>query len=255
MSIDFEKRNHIAIIFINRPSVRNALDRESLVAMRDIILNFDQDANLRVAIICGCGNQAFCSGMDIQNAHHLSNNPPPEDDFPASLMRGLVTNKPIIAAINGATLGGGLELMLTCDIRIAVPEATFGFPEIKLGLIPGWGGTQRLVRQLSWCNSAALLLTGNIITAVEAYRIGLINQIVPSSELMSTAVSWAENMAQAAPLAVQAAKEAMLKGSQLPLEEGLQLEDSLCTYLKTTTDYSLGMKAFKTKHTPQYKGE
>ena len=255
MSIDFKKHNHIAMITINRPSFRNALDRESLAAMRDIIINFDQDANFRVAIISGSGNQAFCSGMDIQNTHDPSTHPSSNEDFPASLMRGLTTNKPIIAAINGSALGGGLELMLTCDIRIATPEATFGFPEIKLGLIPGWGGTQRAVRQLSWCDAAALLLSGNIIDAAEAYRIGLINQVVPCSELMSTALSWAENIAQAAPLAVQAAKEAMLKGSQLSLSEGLQLEDGLCTYLITTTDYSAGLKAFKTKQNPWFKGE
>jgi len=255
MSIDFKKHGHIAIITINRPSVRNALDRESLKAMRDIIINVDQDSELRVAIISGSGNQAFCSGMDIQNPQDQQVNNSCEEEFPASLMRGLTTNKPIIAAINGVALGGGLELMLTCDIRIAVTEATFGFPEIKLGLIPGWGGTQRVVRQLSWCNAAALLLTGNTINATEAYRTGLINQVVPSSVLMSTAVAWAENIAQAAPLAVQAAKEAMIKGSQLSLNEGLQLEDGLCTYLKTTTDYSVGMKAFKTKQIPQFKGE
>lgn len=254
MSIDYLKQNHIAYITINRPSVRNALDKASLLAMRDILIAFDQDIDLRTAIIRGIGDQAFCSGIDI-NMFDSTDESILNEDFPISLMRGFTTNKPIIAAINGRALGGGLELALSCDIRIAVPEASFGFPEVKLGLIPGWGGTQRSVRQLSWCNAAALVLTGKSISADEALRIGLINQVVPSQELMSTAQAWAESIAKASPLAVQAAKEAMLKGCQLTLTEGLQLEDGLCIYLKATADFAEGIKAYKGRRPPHFKGE
>jgi enoyl-CoA hydratase/carnithine racemase len=251
MNIDYVKRDHIAFITINRPAVKNALDRDSLAAMAEIISDFDTNEELRAAIISGNGNQAFCSGVDLKSLDAQISDP---EDLPPSLMRGLVTNKPIIAAVNGAALGGGLELMLSCDIRIAVTDAKFGFPEVKLGLIPGWGGTQRAIRQLSWCNAAALLLSGNSIDAAEAYRIGLINQVVSATELMSTAEAWAKAIVKAAPLAVQAAKEAMQSGSQTSFLEGLQLEDGLAALLKTTADFAEGIKAFNEKRQPRFKG-
>jgi enoyl-CoA hydratase/carnithine racemase len=254
MKIDYVKYDHIAFITINGPACQNALDIESLADMEEAITNFDEDKELRVAIIRGIGDQAFCSGFDLQTVDDEANREQGENDFPRSLMRGLVTNKPIIAAVNGAALGGGLELMLSCDIRIAATEAKFGFPEVRLGLIPGWGGTQRAIRQLSWCNAAALILTGNLIDASEAYRIGLINQVVSSAELMSTAETWANIIAKAAPLAVQAAKEAMQTGSQTSFPEGLQIEDGLVSYLKTTSDFAEGMRAFKEKQQPRFKG-
>ncbi len=169
-------------------------------------------------------------------------------------MRGLETFKPLIAAVNGLALGGGLEMVLICDIRIATTESIFGFPEVKLGQIPGWGGTQRTIRQLAGASAAALLLTGRNIDSQEALRIGLINQIVYSADLMLTARHWADLICQAAPLAVQATKEAMLKGSQLPLNEGLQLEEALSIYLKTTSDFEEGLNAFRFHRSPDFEG-
>ncbi|HSW57176.1 MAG TPA: enoyl-CoA hydratase-related protein, partial [Dehalococcoidales bacterium] len=212
--------------------------------------DFNRDSSLRVGIVTGKG-PVFCSGMDIGD---LPYSPGPEPAVP-SLMRGLETFKPLIAAIRGPALGGGLELALACDIRIAAENATFGFPEVKLGIIPGWGGTQRAIRQLAWSSAAALLLTGQIINAAEALRIGLINQVVASSELDNCVFQWAEMLCQAAPLAVQAAKEAMLKGSQLSFPEGLQLEDALCQYLKTTLDYQEGLQAYRENRPPAFKGQ
>ena len=155
-------------------------------------------------------------------------------------MRGLELWKPMIAAVNGACLGGGLELALACDLRIASENATFGLPEVTLGLIPGWGGTQRLPRIVSPANAAELLLTGRPIVALDARRIGLVNKVVPPEELMSTAMQLAEILCRPAPLAVRAAKQAMIQGTSLSLDDGLKLEKTLTDFLVTTEDFNEG---------------
>jgi enoyl-CoA hydratase/carnithine racemase len=163
--------------------------------------------------------------------------------------------KPLIAAVNGLALGGGLEIVLACDIRIASEKARFGTPEVTLGLIPGWGGTQRLPRMLPWCKAAELLLMGRPIDAQEACRIGLVNKVVPPEQVMPTAKEWAEVICQAGPLAVRAAKEAMIKGSGMPFEDGLQLESSLFNRIMDTEDYAEGIAAFNEKRRPVYKAK
>ena len=163
--------------------------------------------------------------------------------------------KPIIAAINGLALGGGLEIALACDIRIASEKARLGCPEVTLGLIPGWGGTQRLPRMVPWCKAAEILLMGKIIDAQEAYRIGLVNDVVPLEQLMPKAREYAETISKAAPLAVWAAKEAMVRGTSLTLEDGLRLENSLNAYLMGTEDYNEGTTAFVDKRKPDYKAK
>ena len=150
---------------------------------------------------------------------------------PPTIMRGLELWKPVIAAINGHALGGGLELALACDLRIAAENATFGLPEVTLGIIPGWGGTQRLPRAISQAKAAELLLMGQRIDAQEAYRIGLVNKVVPASELMATAEEWAGKLCEIPPLAVRAAKEAMIRGLEMSLEDGLGLEAKLEDFL------------------------
>jgi enoyl-CoA hydratase len=152
-------------------------------------------------------------------------------------------------------LGGGLEIVLACDIRIASEKARFGTPEVTLGLIPGWGGTQRLPRMLPWCKAAELLLMGRPIDAQEAYRIGLVNKVVPQEQVMPTAKEWAEVICQAGPLAVRAAKEAMIRGSSMTLEDGLQLESSLFNRIMGTEDYAEGVAAFNEKRRPVYKAK
>mgnify|MGYP000070600776 CR=1 FL=1 len=173
--------------------------------------------------------------------------------FPALPFRGLELWKPLIAAINGHALGGGLEIALACDIRIASENARLGSPEVTLGIIPGWGATQRLPRAIPWAKAAELLLTGKPIDAQEAYRIGLVNKVVPPKQLMPAAKEYAETICQAAPLAVRAAKEAMIRGYSMPLEEGLRLENSLIAYTFGTEDYIEGTTAFAEKRKPDYK--
>ena len=170
-------------------------------------------------------------------------------------MRGLELWKPLIAAVNGLALGGGLEIALACDLRIASEGARFGLPEVTLGLIPGWGGTQRLPRVVPWCKAAEILLMGRPIDAQEAYRIGLVNKVVPPEAVMPTAKEWANTICQAGPLAVRAAKEAMVRGSSMSLEEGLRLESSLVAYLFSTEDFTEGTTAFAEKRKPAYKAK
>ena len=163
--------------------------------------------------------------------------------------------KPMIAAINGTVLGGGLEIALTCDIRIASEKAQFGTPEVTLGLLPGWGGTQRLPRMIPWCKAAEICLMGKIIDAQEAHRIGLVNTVVPPDEVMPTAMKWAQTICKAAPLAVRSAKEAMIRGSDMNLDDGLRLEWELLGYCTTTEDFIEGPKAFIEKRKPEYKAK
>ena len=250
MGLDYKVEGQTAFFTINNPFKMNALDVDTLELFQKALNDFNQDSQIRVGIITGTGSTAFCSGLDLKN-HDTQTSPA----LPPTLMRELETNKPLIAAVNGCAFGGGLELMLVCDIRISSSSAIFGLPEVKIGQIPGWGGTQRLIRQIAWSHACLLILTGQTIDAHEAYRIGLVNKTVEPSMLMSNARQWANLICQAAPLAVQSAKEAMLKGIQMNFVEGLQLEDALCAYLKTTHDYQEGLQAFREKRPPVFRAE
>ena len=169
-------------------------------------------------------------------------------------MRGLELYKPVIAAVNGVAMGGGLELALACDIRIASENAIFGVPEVKLGVIPGWGGTQRLPRCVPWTIAAQMLFTGEPIDAQEACRVGLVSKVVPLSELMPAAEKMAGSILKNAPLAVRAAKQAMLRGTSMTLEEGLRVEADLTAQLLLSEDLAEGRKAFMEKRKPEFKG-
>jgi enoyl-CoA hydratase/carnithine racemase len=258
LSIEYHKEGKTAIIRINRPEQRNALDIAALRELKGALEDYESDAGLLAAVITGSGEESFCAGFDIRGLDIQKTLKPEQqadhEEFPPTIMRGLEITKPLIAAINGAALGGGLEIVLCCDLRLSAPDAVFGCPEINLGLIPGWGGTQRLPRQVSWCMAAQLLLTGKPIDAAEAFRIGLINSVVPRHDLLDTARELADLISRAAPLAVRAAKEAMLKGAQLPLEQGLELEDALAAYLRTTRDHREGIQAFHQKRRPDFNG-
>jgi enoyl-CoA hydratase/carnithine racemase len=256
MAVDYEKEGKVAIFTINRPEAMNALNLETMRELRDAMTDFRDDPELWVGIVTGAGEQAFCGGADIKNTlPFMKEHSRDVWSFPASIMRGLELWKPLIAAINGMALGGGLELALACDIRIAAEGARLGTPEVTLGLIPGWGGTQRLPRAVPWCNAAELLLTGKLVDAQEAYRIGLVNKVVPQAEVMATAKEYAGAICKAAPLAVRAAKEAMLRGSAMTLEEGLRLESSLVAYVMGTEDFAEGTGAFVEKRKPNYKAK
>jgi len=254
MAIDYEKEGRIATFTINRPQALNALNTEALRELHEAMLDFKDDPDLWVGIITGAGEKAFCAGADVKEVlPFIKEHKDTPWVIPPNPMRGLELWKPLIAAINGLALGGGLELALVCDIRLASENARLGTPEVTLGLIPGWGGTQRLPRAIPSAKAAELILMGRIIDAEEAYRIGLVNKVVSLEQLMPTARGWAETICQHAPLAVRAAKEAMIRGGSMTLEDGLQLEGSLENYLLGTEDFTEGTTAFLEKRKPVFK--
>ncbi|MEE8618695.1 MAG: enoyl-CoA hydratase-related protein [Dehalococcoidales bacterium] len=254
--IDYKKEGRIAIFTINRPEALNAINVPASQELHEAMIDFRDDPELWVGIITGAGDKAFCAGADIKDMlPFMKEHLPDERAMPATPMRGLELWKPLIAAINGEALGGGLELALACDIRIASEKARLGLPEVTLGLIPGWGGTQRLPRMVPWCKAAELVLTGRPIDAQEAYRIGLVNAVVPPEAVMPAAREWAEVICRAGPLAVRAAKEAMVRGNSLTLEDGLRLENTLEAYVMSTEDYTEGTTSFLKKRKPDYKAK
>lgn len=255
MAIDYQKDGRVAIFTINRPEALNAINRESLEELSRALIDFKDDDGLRVGIITGVGERAFCVGDDIRSLlPQFKQTKGQPWAGPPTILRGLDLWKPMIAAVNGYALGGGLEIALACDLRIASENATFGLPEVTLGLIPGWGGTQRLPRLIPRAKAAEMLFTGRAIDAQEAYRIGLINKVVPLAQLMTVAREMAEMVCRPAPLAVRAAKQAMIQGSSLSLENGLELEKTLIDFLATTEDFDEGCQAFLTKRKANFKG-
>jgi len=256
MSVDYVKEGKIAIITINRPEAYNAINPETFEELSKIFVEFKDDDELWVGIITGAGERAFCAGADIKSTlpklKGAKGQPWAE---PPIIMRGLNLWKPLIAAVNGVALGGGLEICLACDIRIASENATFGVPEVTLGLIPAWGGTQRLPRLVPWAKAAELLLTGRPIDAQEAYRIGLVNKVVPLPDLITTTKQMADMLCKPGPLAVRAAKQAMVQGTSLSLTEGLELEKALTDYIVTTEDFDEGCNAFLEKRKPEFKAK
>ncbi len=250
MAVDYKKEGKIAIFTINRPEAFNALSMQVHKELIEAMLDFKNDDALWVGIVTGAGGKSFSAGQDIKEFR-------PGRIEAQDLVYGVPDKiwKPIIAAINGWCLGGGLELALACDLRIAAEHARFGQPEINIGYMPGGGGTQRLPRFIPWAKAAELLLTGEPIDAQEAYRLGLVNKVVPLDQLMSTAKEWAELICKKGPLGVRASKEAMIRGYSMTLEKGLDLERSLNNGLRDTEDFIEGASAFTEKRQPDYKGK
>ncbi len=263
MNITYEKKDRIAILTINRPEAMNALDPETGRALTEAWIEFRDDAEAWVAILTGAGEKAFCAGADLKaiNEYYRSLTPTERraraETQPGfgGITRHLNIWKPIIAAINGHCLAGGLELALCCDLRLAAEHATFGLTEVKWGIMPGAGGTQRLPRAVPLCKALEMILTAERIDAQEAYRIGLINRIVPLPELMPTAMKIAERICENGPLAVRAAKEAVWRGLELPLEDGLRLECFLAESLRQTEDAQEGPRAFAEKRPPRFQAK
>lgn len=254
MTIDYTKETGIAIFTINRPQVMNALNVESWKQLHDVLVDFRDDDRLLVGIITGSGDKAFCTGLDIKDAlPFIKRTADKPWEVPGSMLRRLDLWKPLIAALNGLTLGIGLEIALACDIRIASENAAFALPEVTLGVFPGGGGTQRLPRLIPPGIAAEMLFTGKRINASEAYRIGLVNKVVPIDELMPVAKDIAKAICQAGPLAVRAVKEAMVRGMTMSLEDGLRLEESFTQYITSTRDFEEGTKAFVEKRKPKFK--
>jgi len=256
MAIDYEKEGKIAIFTINRPEARGALNVQAFTELHNALVNFRDDDKLLVGIITGNGSEVFCSGVDVKDfLPFLKKTADKPWQVPTTIIRGLEVWKPLIAAINGVALGGGFELALACDIRIASENAVFSSPEVTLGVFPGGGSTQRLPRIIPLPLAAEMLFTGKRIDAQEAYQIGLVNRVVPSDKLMPAAKEMAEAICRASPLAVRAVKEALIKGIGMGLEDGLQLENYFTQYITSTKDFVEGTTAFIEKRKPAYKGE
>ena len=250
MPIEYKKEGPVAIFTINNPEVMNALTPDQLAAWTDTLLDFRDDRDLRVAIITGAGDKAFCAGLNLSSSEEEI------DFFPRNtLVRGLQLYKPLIAAINGYAFGGGLEIALACDIRIAAEQAQLGLTEVTLGIIPGWGGTQRLPRIVPLGVAAQMMMMGKRVSAREALEIRLVHEIVPPGDLMKTARTYAERFCELAPLAVMGAKEVMLKGIDMSLEQGLELESLIDAKLIASKDFLEGRTAFAEKRKPDFKGK
>jgi E-phenylitaconyl-CoA hydratase len=255
MTLRFEVEDHVATVTIARPEAMNSIDPETGEALHAAWREISERGDVRVAVITGEGPKAFCTGADLKKTM------PGSETF-AELHFGrhqrsladLQTDKPLIAAINGYALGGGLELALMCDIRIAASHATFGLPEVCIGSIPGLGGTQRLGRAVGASDAMLMLLAGERIDAQEALRIGLVSRVVPPADLAAAARQIALKIASNAPLAVVAAKRLLTQGRELPLAAGLMLEQQAFGILRNTEDRVEGRTAFAQKRKPVFKG-
>jgi len=253
--VEYIKEVRVAIFTINRPEAMGALNLEGMRQLHNALIDFCDDDGLLVGIITGVGDKVFSSGVDIKDyLPFVRKTTNKKWQRPTGIMRGLNVWKPLIAACNGLTLGGGLEIALACDIMIASENATFGLPEVRVGVCPGGGGTQRLPRIIPRRIAAEMLFTGKTIDAKEAYRIGLVNRVVPINQLMPEAKKIAEAICQVAPLAVRAAKECMMRGLDMSLEDGLRLEDDFQTYIMATKDFEEGITAFGEKRKPKFEG-
>ena len=252
----FERKGKIAIFTLNRPEKFNAISPDLVNEMQASLYEFMEDKELCVGIITGAGDKAFCSGADVKEwlpfVKATADRPWRIPDTP---MRGLYCTKPLIAAVNGIAFGGGGEIAMACDLRIASEKASFRWPEPNLGILPRLGGTQRLPRLVGYGRAMEILLTNEKLDAKTALEIGLVNKVVPHDQLMDAAMEMAEKICALAPLAVQAIKRAVYFGTEMSLTDGLALENTLGMPLYETEDYEEGRAALAEKRTPQFKGK
>jgi enoyl-CoA hydratase/carnithine racemase len=258
----YEVRNHIAYLTLNRPEVLNAISLQMTREIIDVSERVNADPDVRVMIVTGAGDRAFCTGLDLKERATLTEDITPMDRRRERNRRAVTSHhqafasidKPTIAAIRGWAVGGGLELALACDLRVAAEDARLGMMEVRRGRLGGAGGTQRLPRLIGTARALEICLTGEPIDAHEAYRIGLVNRVAPVPELMAAAEQLASTITKGAPLSVLAIKEAITQGMQLPLEQGLKLEAELASMLGQTEDQREGARAFAEKREPVWKG-
>ena len=252
-----ERRGHVAVLTLNRPDAMNACNRDLLAALREALDALRFDPEVRVLVVTGAGEKAFCAGADLKERAGMT---------PIEVKRFIVTirdtfslieamGKPVIAAVNGVALGGGTELALACDIRIAADTALLGLTETGLGIIPGAGGTQRLPRLVGKGKAKELIFTAKRISAAEALEIGMVEQVVPAAELMETALQMAERISENGPIAVEQAKYAINAGMETDLATGLLLESRCYDVIIPTQDRLEGLAAFREKRKPRYRGE
>ena len=254
--VRYEAQDGVALITLDRPDVLNAMNTQMRTELFEIFTRMRMDESVKVVVVTGGGERAFSAGADIRE---FLEPPTPTHfresrrrlDFRSEMDR---CSQPIIAAIRGFALGGGLEFALACDIRVAAEDAQLGLTEINLAIIPGGGGTQRLPRLVGRGKALEMILTGMRVPAAEALRIGLVERVVPVSELMPAAQGLARDIAAKAPIALRYAKEAVVSGLGLPLQDGIRLENDLATLLRTTEDRVEGARAFVEKRKPKWSG-
>src|SRR5689334_7564601 len=255
-NILFDKKNSIAYVTVNRPKVLNALNMATMEELRAAFHDIKNDASVRVVILAGSGEKAFIAGADISELAKHDAVSGKEYTHRGQSVLNLIENlgKPVIACINGFALGGGCEIAMACTMRLAGDNAKLGQPEVKLGIIPGYGGTQRLPRLVGKGIAMQLLLTGEMIPAKEAHRIGLVNEVTAPSDLIPRGEEIAQKIIANAPLAVQYTMEALNKGIETPLSEGLYIEAALFGLASATEDKKEGTAAFLEKRPAQFKG-
>ena len=252
----YEKKGRIAYLTINRPDRLNALHPPGNAEIREAMSDFRDDSDVWVAILTGAGERAFCAGNDLKyTAEHGRYQ---DRSVGRAPFGGITSNfecwKPIIAAVNGYALGGGLELAMVCDIVVAAEHAEMGLPEVRVGLVAGAGGVHRLPRQIPPKLAMGMMLTGRRISAQEAYRVGLVNEVVPLSELMPTAERWANEILEVAPLSARASKQMAMTGLDWPLDVAMSRTYSEHERAKASDDFVEGPKAFAEKRKPSWTG-
>ncbi len=239
-TIIYTKKDHVAYITLNRPEADNIINQTLAQEMDDVCSGINQDDDIYVAVITGAGDRAFCCGSEVKT----------------NVAKAIASiDRPVIAAINGDALGEGLELALSCDIRLTSDRARFGLPQVASGIIPMDGGTQRLPRLIGKGKALELILTAETINANEALEIGLVSKVLLQENLLSEAETLAKKMAGQAPISLRYVKEAVNKGMDLTLEQGLRLEGDLYFLLHTTADRTEGIRAFLEKRPPKFKGK
>src|SRR6266571_3698557 len=253
----YEKKGPIAYVALNRPKVLNALNNVTIAELKAAFEDARVDSTVRGVILTGAGDKAFAAGADVREVINDTAIEAEEHTRFGQAVTSLIENlgKPVIAAVNGFALGGGCELAMACTIRIAAESAKFGQPEVKLGVMPGYGGTQRMPRLVGRSRALKLILSGDIIDAAEAYRIGLVDELVPDAHLIERAEIVLKKIIANAPLSVKYALEAVNKGLETSVAEGLLIEASLFAVCASTDDKKEGTSAFLEKRAPKFQGK